>query len=59
VAAGTVLVRPVPAGAKALEIVTEQPGLLVAPLGGGLALAGAEIGGVPAGGPVVAGQAAA
>jgi Family of unknown function (DUF5719) len=59
VAAGTVLVRPVPAGAKALEIVTERPGLLVAPLGGGLALAGAEIGGVPAGGPVVAGQAAA
>ena len=56
---GKVIVRPVPSGAKSLEVATDQPGLLVAPLGGGLALAGAEIGGVPAGGPVVAsGQAA-
>jgi hypothetical protein len=56
---GKVIVRPVPSGAKSLEVATGQPGLLVAPLGGGLALAGAEIGGVPAGGPVVAsGQAA-
>jgi hypothetical protein len=59
VAAGKVVVRPVPSGAKALEITADQPGLLVAPLGGGLVLAGAQIGGVPAGGPVVAGQAAA
>jgi hypothetical protein len=55
---GKVVVRPVPSGAKTVEVAADQPGLLVAPLGGGLAIAGADIGGVPAGGPVVAGQAA-
>jgi Family of unknown function (DUF5719) len=56
---GKVVVRPLPSGAKTFQVDTDQPGLLVAPLGGGLTVAGAEIGGVPAGGPVVAGQAAA
>ena len=55
---GKVVVRQVPSGAKSLEVATDQPGLVVAPLGGGLAVAGAEIGGLPAGGPVVAGPAA-
>jgi hypothetical protein len=56
---GKVVVRQVPSGAKTLEVAADQPGLLVAPLGGGLAIPGADIGGVPAGGPIVAGQAAA
>jgi Family of unknown function (DUF5719) len=56
---GKVVVRQVPGGAKSLEVSADQPGLLVAPLLGGLSLAGAEIGGLPAGGPVVEGQAAA
>lgn len=59
VEAGKVVVKQVPAGARSLEVSAAQPGLLVAPLLGGLSLAGAEIGGVPAGGPVVEGQAAA
>jgi hypothetical protein len=57
--AGKVVVKQVPTGTKSLEVSADRPGLLVAPLGGGLSLAGAEIGGVPAGGPVVEGQAAA
>jgi hypothetical protein len=55
---GKVVVRELPAGLKNVEITTDQTGLLVAPLGSGLALPGAAIGGVPAGGPVVAGPAA-
>ncbi len=51
---GKVVVRTLPAGLKSLEVTTDQTGLLVAPLGSGLALPGAAIGGVPAGGPVVA-----
>jgi hypothetical protein len=55
---GKVVVRQVPNGAQTLEVAVDRPGLLVAPLGGGLVIAGAQIGGVPAGGPVVAGPAA-
>jgi hypothetical protein len=55
---GKVVVRDLPAGTKNLEVTTDRTGLLVAPLGSGLALPGAAIGGVPAGGPVVAGPAA-
>jgi Family of unknown function (DUF5719) len=54
VGAGKVVVRDLPASLKSLEVTTDGSGLLVAPLGGGLALPGAAIGGVPAGGPVVA-----
>ena len=56
---GKVVVRQVPAGARSVQVATDRPGLLVAPLGGGLAVPGADIGGVPAGGPVVPGPAAA
>jgi hypothetical protein len=50
---GKVAVKPVPSGARTVEVAADQPGLLVAPLGGGLAIAGAAIGGLPAGGPIV------
>jgi hypothetical protein len=56
---GKVVVRTLPGGLKNVEVTSDRPGLLVAPLGSGLALPGAAIGGVPAGGPVVAGPAAA
>ena len=57
--AGKVVVRPAPSGAKSFQVATDGPGLLVTPLLGGLSVSNAEIGGVPAGGPVVQGQAAA
>jgi hypothetical protein len=58
VGAGKVVVRNLPAGVKSVQVTTDQAGLLVAPLGSGLALPGAAIGGLPAGGPVVADSAA-
>jgi hypothetical protein len=58
VGAGKVVVRKLPAGLKSVEVTTDQAGLLVAPLGSGLAMPGAAIGGLPAGGPVVADWAA-
>jgi hypothetical protein len=57
--AGKVIVRPLPAGAKSFRVDADDPDLLVTPLLGGLSVSNAEIGGVPAGGPVVQGQAAA
>ena len=58
VGAGKVVVRDLPSGLKSVQVTTDQKGLLVAPLGSGLALPGATIGGLPPGGPVVAGPAA-
>jgi hypothetical protein len=58
VGAGKVVVRELPSGLKSLQVTTDQKGLLVAPLGTGLALPGAAIGGLPPGGPVIPGPAA-
>ncbi|HZD75172.1 MAG TPA: DUF5719 family protein [Actinomycetota bacterium] len=56
---GKVIVRQLPARAKGVQVTTDQAGLLVASLGSGLVLPGAAIGGLPPGGPVIAGPAAA
>jgi hypothetical protein len=57
--AGKVVVRPAPAGAQSFRVDAGSPDLLVLPLLGGLSVSNAQIGGVPAGGPVVQGPAAA
>jgi hypothetical protein len=56
--AGKVVVRALPSSARSFQVEADGPGLLVTPLLGGLSVSNAEIGGVPAGGPVVQGQAA-
>jgi Family of unknown function (DUF5719) len=56
--AGKVVVRVLPANAKSFQVEADEPDLLVTPLLGGLSVSNAAIGGVPAGGPVVQGQAA-
>jgi Family of unknown function (DUF5719) len=58
VGAGKVVVRELPSGLRSLQVTTDQKGLLVAPLGTGLALPGAAIGGLPPGGPIIPGPAA-
>jgi hypothetical protein len=56
---GKVIVRELPPGAKSFEVTSDQTGLLVASLQSGLVLPGTAIGGLPPGGPVIAGPAAA
>jgi hypothetical protein len=56
---GRVVVRDLPRGARSVQVTSDLEGLLVASLGSGLVLPGTAIGGVPPGGPVIAGPAAA
>jgi hypothetical protein len=55
---GKVVVKPLP-GSGGMQVAASGPGLLLALAGGGQVVPGAWLGGVPAGGPVGPGQAAA
>jgi Family of unknown function (DUF5719) len=59
VPAGRVLVQKVPAGVQNLLVEAAATGLVAAPVGGGQVVPGSAVGGIPAGGPVVTGPAAA
>jgi hypothetical protein len=59
VPAGRVLVQKVPAGVENLLVEAGATGLVAAPVGGGQVVPGSAVGGIPAGGPVVTGPAAA
>jgi hypothetical protein len=54
-----VLVQKVPAGVENLLVEAGATGLVAAPVGGGQVVPGSAVGGIPAGGPVVTGPAAA
>jgi Family of unknown function (DUF5719) len=56
---GRVLVQKVPAGVENLLVEAGATGLVAAPVGGGQVVPGSAVGGIPAGGPVVTGPAAA
>jgi hypothetical protein len=56
---GKVTVRKLPAGAENLMVEAGGTGLLAAPLGGGAVVPGSAVGGLPAGGPITPGPAAA
>ena len=56
---GKVTVRKLPAGAENLMVEAGRAGLLAAPLGGGAVVPGSAVGGLPAGGPITPGPAAA
>ena len=56
---GRVLLRKVPAGIENLLVEADATGLVAAPVGGGQVVPGSAVGGIPAGGPIMAGPAAA
>jgi hypothetical protein len=56
---GRVTVQTVPEGFTNLLVEADATGLVVAPVGGGLVAPGSTVGGIPAGGPIVTGPAAA
>jgi Family of unknown function (DUF5719) len=56
---GKVTVRKLPAGVENLLVEAGGTGLLAAPLGGGAVVPGSAVGGLPAGGPITPGPAAA
>jgi Family of unknown function (DUF5719) len=56
---GRVTVQKVPEGFKNLLVEADATGLVAAPVGGGLVVPGSTVGGIPAGGPIVTGPAAA
>jgi hypothetical protein len=58
-APGKVVVRKVPAGMDNLIVEAAGTGLMAAPLGGGAVVPGSAVGGLPAGGPITPGPAAA
>jgi hypothetical protein len=54
-----VVVQKVPAGMDNLVVEAAGTGLMAAPLGGGAVVPGSAVGGLPAGGPITPGPAAA
>jgi uncharacterized protein DUF5719 len=56
---GRVLLLKVPAGIENLLVEAGATGLVAAPVGGGQVVPGSAVGGIPAGGPIIAGPAAA
>jgi Family of unknown function (DUF5719) len=56
---GRVTVQQVPVGFKNLLVEADATGLVAAPVGGGPVVPGSTVGGIPAGGPIVTGPAAA
>jgi hypothetical protein len=56
---GKVTVRKLPAGVENMMVEAGGTGLLAAPLGGGAVVPGSAVGGLPAGGPITPGPAAA
>jgi hypothetical protein len=56
---GRVVVQKVPDGIKNLLVEADATGLVAAPEGGGPVVPGSAVGGIPAGGPIMAGPAAA
>ncbi len=56
---GRVVVRKVPAGIENLLVEAGATGLVAAPVGGGPVVPGSAVGGIPAGGPIMVGPAAA
>jgi Family of unknown function (DUF5719) len=58
-APGKVVVRKVPGGMDNLIVEAAGTGLMAAPLGGGAVVPGSAVGGLPAGGPITPGPAAA